>query len=73
MAHRHAEGRLPVISAAAQQILVEGCSADAIAESSVQACSTSATDQAWAMQPRGAWGESPSAISLMLPMPASPR
>ena len=39
----------------------------------VQAASTSATDQAWAMQPRGAWGASPSKISLRLPSPAAPR
>jgi hypothetical protein len=35
-----------------------------------QARSTSATDQAWAIQPRGRWGASPSKISLMLPTPA---
>ena len=35
--------------------------------------STSATLQAWAMQPRGVYGASASKISLIEPMHASPR
>ena len=38
-----------------------------------QVRSTSATLHAWAMQPRGVWGGSPSKISLMVPRPWSVR
>src|SRR5205814_136000 len=41
--------------------------------SSRQTRSTSATPQAWATQPRGRWGASPSRISETCPSPASLR